>query len=83
VPVVVEHTPNPRARKFTVGVPVGGPTTFTEAEGADERLAPILGLDGVASIFATADFVTVTCDQDADWATLSPAIVGILEGSFS
>jgi hypothetical protein len=81
--VVTENTPNPRAMKFTVGVPVGGPATFTDAATADERVAAILDLDGVVSVFMTADFVTVTRDGDAAWDQLAPIIVDILETTFS
>ena len=80
--VVTENTPNPRAMKFSVGSPVGGPATFTDAATADERIAPILELEGVTSVFMTADFVTATRDGDATWDTLVPAIVDILETTF-
>lgn len=80
--VVVENTPNPRAMKFTVGSPVGGPATFTDAATADERVAAVLELDGVTSVFMTADFITATRDGDATWDSLVPTIVGILETTF-
>jgi hypothetical protein len=80
--VVTENTPNPRAMKFTVGVPVGGPATFTDAATADEWVAAILDLDGVVSVFMTANFVTATRDSDAAWDQLAPAIVDILETTF-
>ena len=81
--VVTENTPNPRAMKFSVGSPVGGPATFTDAATADDRVAPILELDGIVSVFMTADFVTATRDTDATWDLLAPAIVDILETTFS
>lgn len=81
--VVTENTPNPRAMKFSVGSPVGGPATFTDAATADDRVAPILELDGIVSVFMTADFVTATRDADATWDQLVPAIVDILETTFS
>ena len=80
--VVTENTPNPRAMKFSVGSPVGGPATFTDAATADGRVAPILELEGVVSVFMTADFVTATRDGDATWDSLVPAIVDILETTF-
>jgi hypothetical protein len=70
------------AMKFTVGLPVGGPATFTEAAGADERIAPILELEGIISVFMTADFVTATRTSDVTWDSLVPAIVDILETTF-
>ena len=80
--VLVETTPNPMAMKFTVGSPVGGPATFTDAASADERIAPILELEGVISVFMTADFVTATRTSDETWDSLVPAIVDILETTF-
>lgn len=77
-------TPNPNAMKFSVGVSTGGPSTFvkggaTGVEFADE----ILGLDGVASLFMTADFVTITKTPDSSWESISPQAVTILERHFA
>lgn len=80
--IKVERTPNPAAMKFTIGVPVGGPATFTEADAADERVAPILELEGVRSIFLTADFITVSGSDDIDWDTVVPRVVSVLESAF-
>jgi hypothetical protein len=80
--IVVENTPNPRALKFTLDGPVGGPATFTDAVSADERIAPILELDGVSSVFMTANFVTVTRSDTASWSDLRDRIVTILSESF-
>lgn len=81
--VVIENTPNPNALKFTVGTAVGGPATFTDAATADEWAAAILQLDGVVSLFMTADFVTVTRQPTADWEYLAQPISDILEQAFS
>lgn len=81
--VVVENTPNPRAMKFTVGTPVGGPATFTDPAATDERVAPILRLLGVRSVFMTGDFVTVTRNDEETWDAIVPEVVAILESSFS
>lgn len=83
MPITVETTPNPAAMKFTVGAPVGGPATHTDAAAADEPYASILGLDGVRSVFCTADFVTVSGQPDVDWATIVPRVSAILEDAFS
>ena len=80
--IKVERTPNPAAMKFTVGEPVGGPATFTAADSADERIAPILKLEGVRSIFMTADFITVSGSDDIDWDTVVPSVVSTLESGF-
>lgn len=81
--IKVERTPNPAAMKFTVGVPVGGPATFTTADDADERVGPILELGGVRSVFITADFITVSGSEDIDWDAVVPAVVATLESSFA
>ncbi len=81
--VNVSPTPNPDAMKFTVGVPVGGPSTFTTDTAADDPVAAeVVAIDGVTSMFLTADFVTVTKDRSADWSAIVPAVVAILERRF-
>ena len=66
--ITVNSTPNPNAVKFTVGVPVGGPTTFVPSQPTDDPLGSfLLGLPGVASVFLTADFVTINKLPDAAW----------------
>ena len=80
--VLVETTPNPRAMKFTVGVPVGGPATYVDAADADESVAPILDIEGVRSVFMTGDFVTVTRTDESSWDTIVDEVVAILEASY-
>ncbi len=82
VRIQIENTPNPRALKFTVGEPVGGPATLKDPE-ADPRFGPILNVAGVQSVFITADFVTVTKTEDGDWEAIAPAVVSLIEGAFS
>ncbi|MCZ7534130.1 MAG: NifU N-terminal domain-containing protein [Acidimicrobiia bacterium] len=80
--ITVETTPNPRALKFTLEEPVGGPATYTDAATADERVAPILQMDGVTSVFMTANFITVTRSEAATWDGLTAQIVAALTKSF-
>lgn len=81
--VIVEQTPNPNAMKFSVGVPVGGPLTLLPGAGSDHPLAePLLSVPGIASVFMTADFVTVSKTPDGDWATIVPAAQAILEAHY-
>ena len=83
MPVVAEPTPNPNARKFTVGKPVGGPATFTAANAADDpTAADLLAIEGVASVFMTADFVTVTKTADVDWTAIEPRAGEVLNRRF-
>lgn len=81
--VRVEQTPNPNALKFSVGTPVGGPGTYVHgADPAETYLAEILGIDGVASVFFTADFVTISKTPTGSWEAITPAASAILENHF-
>ncbi len=82
--VVPQPTPNPHAFKFTLeGHTFHKPTTVTSAAAAKgtpfERL---FGLPGVASIFATANFVTITKAPGADWAEIVEPAKKALEQAF-
>jgi len=84
MPVTVSSTPNPNAVKFTVGVAVGGPTTFVPSQPTDDPLGgALLGLAGVASVFMTADFVTLNKLPDAAWEPIIGPAQEILEQHFT
>jgi hypothetical protein len=79
-----QPTPNPNAGKFAIGrptVPGGGSRSyFSREQAAGDPLAePLFEIDGVASVFMVADFVTVTKTEHADWGELNPEIVAALE----
>ncbi len=79
----IDRTPNPNAMKFTVGKPVGGPTTYTPANAGDSKLAEeLLAIPGVISMFMTADFVTLTKTGEASWADIEERAVAALESHF-
>lgn len=79
MPITVDATPNPNALKFTVGQPVGGPATHTADGGSDDpTVAALLAIEGVVSIFMTADFVTLSKDAAADWSAIRPEAERIL-----
>jgi hypothetical protein len=88
VQVSPEPTPNPNAIKFTLDRPStdGGAETFKE--GSDPAASPlgarIFALGDVVNVFATANFVSVTKADGADWGELGPriedAIVAHFEG---
>lgn len=81
--VEMERTPNPNAFKFSVGEPVGGPGTYIAGSTPEEEwLADLLGIDGVASVFFTADFVTISKTPDGSWELISPEATAILESQF-
>jgi NFU1 iron-sulfur cluster scaffold homolog, mitochondrial len=82
--VRVENTPNPNAMKFTVGRPVGGPGTYVSGSSPDEEyVGRLLALEGVASVFFTADFVTITKTPDGSWESITPGATAILETHFT
>lgn len=77
-------TPNPNAMKYGVGQPVGGPATYVAGKDVDNKMAEdLLAVEGVASIFMTADFITVTKSADASWDDITPEAVEILGNHFS
>jgi len=83
VEVIAEDTPNPNARKFSTSVTVveKGSLSFNSAEDAEKHPLgkAIWACGGVKGIFAVKDFVTVTKDDTADWAKLSPKVVKALK----
>ena len=82
MPVSVAPTPNPDAMKFSVGVSVGGPISYTPASEAEGFVGDIMALPGVAGLFMTADFVTITKTPSAAWDGIVPEATSILEGEF-
>ncbi|MDF2729442.1 MAG: Scaffold protein Nfu/NifU [Acidimicrobiia bacterium] len=81
--VIVAPSPNPNAMKFTVGIPVGGPTTHVAGTSPEETFArDLLAIPGVTSIFLTADFVTISKTSDIPWESIIPEATSILEGEF-
>ena len=75
MPVIIEQTPNPNALKFTVGQDAG-------QESEDATAQALVDLEGVTSVFMTADFVTLTRSPDGDWAAIADAAKQILEERF-
>jgi hypothetical protein len=81
--VIVAPSPNPNAMKFTVGKPVGGPTTHVAGTPPEHGFArDLLAIPGVTSIFLTADFVTISKTSDIPWESIIPEATSILEGEF-
>ncbi|MGQ0849405.1 MAG: NifU N-terminal domain-containing protein [Actinomycetota bacterium] len=81
--ISVESTPNPNAVKFVVGQPVGGPMTYMAGKPAESPMAQqLLDLPGVTSVFLTANFVTVSKTQDAEWGEIVSEAVAILEDHY-
>lgn len=84
MPVTIAATPNPNALKFTVGVDVGGPKTFVAGGEVDDPVAAeLLALEGVTSVFMTADFVTLSKLPDVAWDLIAEPAQAILETGFA
>lgn len=69
-------TPNPDALKFSLDVTLDGMLNVTAAEDAGDSpfAAAMFEVPGVASVFGTADFVTITRQPDADWEPIKRAV---------
>jgi hypothetical protein len=82
--VIPQPTPNPAAYKFTIqGHRFDRAVTIKDAASAEGTpFEPLFLLPGVASVFATADFVTVTKRPEADWSELAGPARKALESSF-
>ncbi len=81
--VIPQATPNPQAYKFTIdGHAFAAPVTIGSA--GDAAGTPFEGvfLPGVVSVFATANFVTLTKEPAADWDGIIPGAKAALESAF-
>jgi hypothetical protein len=74
--ITVSTTPNPDAMKFTLDRRFD--EMFTIASAADAGANPfaqaVFDGGGVASIFGTADFVTITREQGGDWDQIESVV---------
>lgn len=79
----VEGTPNPNAMKFTAEKLIfEGTNSFSLMPGETsehEILNELMKLDGVDNVFGYQNFVTVNKLFDAEWDTLTPHVVELLE----
>lgn len=69
-------TPNPNAMKFTLDGPLGETLDVRSAQAAaGHPLAErIFAIPGVVMLFGTADFLTVSREEGADWDAIVPAV---------
>ena len=74
--VTPSPTPNPDAMKYTLDVSFDEMATYSSAEQAASSpfAAAVFAAPGVASVFATADFCTVTRTPGADWEPITAAV---------
>lgn len=72
----VSTTPNPDAMKFTVDRRFDEMFNVASAEDAASNpfAEAVFAAGGVASVFGTADFVTVTRADGADWQAIEAAV---------
>jgi hypothetical protein len=81
--VTPQPTPNPQAYKFTItGHAFSSPLSLDASSAAGTPFEGLFQLPGVVSIFATADFVTVTKEPAADWDQLLEPARAHLEQAF-
>ena len=81
--VRTDPTPNPTALNFTIGVPVGGPATYVAgSETTEDFVNDLLNIEGVTSLFLTADFVTISKTPTNSWDVIAPQATAILENRF-
>lgn len=69
-------TPNPNALRFSLDVTLPGTLSASSAAdaGDDPFLGALLAVEGVASVFGTADFITVTRRPGVEWDDIIPAV---------
>lgn len=77
--IQTESTPNPNTLKFIPGKPVLSDDTAFFTNAAEAEASPlataIFGTAHVRAVFFGADFITITKSEDADWATMKPALL--------
>jgi NFU1 iron-sulfur cluster scaffold homolog, mitochondrial len=85
--IQTETTPNDDSLKFIPGVDV---MTEGTAEFVDTRSAlasplaiRLMGIDGVTAVFYGPDFVTVSKENDVQWAVVKPEVYATLMEHFS
>ena len=72
----VSSTPNPDAMKFTLDRRFDEMFTIATVEDAQDVpfAKAVFDAGGVASVFGTADFVTITRAEGADWSAIEAAV---------
>ena len=86
VNIQVSTSPNEHALKFTIDRQAieSGHKTYANAEAAEESpvAKALFALEGVASVFLMADFITVTKQTDVSWDNLQSAAIEAIQASF-
>lgn len=73
--VSIDTTPNPNSMKLNLSTMHGISGTFTKetAASSPEVIQPLLDIQGVISVYATSDFLTLNRDPRADWQPILEA----------
>jgi Fe-S cluster biogenesis protein NfuA len=84
--IETEGTPNPATLKFLPGRSVMDTGTADFASSGSALRSPLatalFRLDGVGRVFLGGDFVTVTRNDETDWQTLKPRVLGAIMDHF-
>ncbi|SFE11638.1 HEAT repeat-containing protein [Paenibacillus catalpae] len=82
--ISIEPTPSPNSMKLNVdeSLPRGVRQSYTkkESDSAPEPLRSLLAIEGVRSIFRTADFIALDRVSNADWARILADARALLQG---
>lgn len=82
--IQTQPTPNPATLKFLPGQDVSPSTPYEFASAGEASASPLaaalFGVTGVTGVFFGSDFVSITKDEDADWAVVKPqALAAIMD----
>ncbi len=85
--IQTEETPNPAVLKFLPGRVVlpSGTAEFCskeEAEKGSELASALFAIEGVASVFFGADFISIAKLASSQWDVLKPPILGLIMEHF-
>jgi len=77
-----ERTPNPNSLKFSSssGRFSEAVVAMTSTDEADQHPLgdPLFAIDGVADVFVTPEFVTISKTETADWNEIQPDVKAVL-----
>ncbi|CAZ84362.1 unnamed protein product [Tuber melanosporum] len=82
--IQTESTPNPSALKFIPGLPVlpEGCQSQEYIDGRETHNSPLarklFAVDGVRSVFYGPDFITITKDEETQWAFLKAEVYSLI-----
>lgn len=84
--IQTQETPNPNTLKFLPGqiVLAEGTAEFTLGQSCETSpfAQRLLAIEGVTGVFFGQDFISVTKQEDLEWYSLKPSILGIIMEQF-